>query len=343
MPPEAVVERGVEAMKTYLRDVLKAPEEVISLRLLKVVLVGSESVGKTSLVQTIDAETGSRTEENTDISSTVGIELRRRELNGTTVEFYDCAGQVDYYGMHQTFLTRRALFLLVWDVTKFDGLTGNDLTKAVNKSITPWLHTLHFRAPGATVMLVANKCDKELDSYVETTRIVEKAARKSMMDWRHGVKGVNLLDGVSRVSCKSYGGIDTLVERVLEQGSTSIQVPPAWELALKVVDALRDGYKPLQAARKHLKLADAGTTRIPVNMVIDNIVTKSNLVKLWENVVGQVSPALQELGQMAAVSSWETALDGALWISEFAGQILLIDGGELIFLDVTWLSKVLSP
>ena len=47
MPPEAVVERGVEAMKTYLRDVLKAPEEVISLRLLKVVLVGSESVGKT--------------------------------------------------------------------------------------------------------------------------------------------------------------------------------------------------------------------------------------------------------------------------------------------------------
>ena len=186
--------------------------------------------------------------------------------------------------------------------------------QAVNKSITPWLHTLHFRAPGATVMLVANKCDKELDSYVETTRIVEKAARKSMMDWRHGVKGVNLLDGVSRVSCKSYGGIDTLVERVLEQGSTSIQVPPAWELALKVVDALRDGYKPLQAARKHLKLADAGTTRIPVNMVIDNIVTKSNLVKLWENVVGQVSPALQELGQMAAVSSWETALDGALWI-----------------------------
>ena len=82
-----------------------------------------------SLVETIDAGIGSRTEENAGISSTVGIELRRRELSGTTVEFYDCAGQVDYYGMHQTFLTQRALFLLVWDVTKFDGLTGNDLTK----------------------------------------------------------------------------------------------------------------------------------------------------------------------------------------------------------------------
>ncbi|CAN0387308.1 unnamed protein product, partial [Ascophyllum nodosum] len=137
--------------------------------------------------------------------------------------------------MHQTFLTRRALFLLVWDVTKFDGLTGNDLTKAVDKSVTTWLRTLHLRAPGATVMLVANKCDEELYLFAEMAGRVEKAARKAMMDWQHDVKGVNLLEGVSHVSCKSYGGIETLVERVLEQGSTSIQVPPAWELALKVV------------------------------------------------------------------------------------------------------------
>ncbi|CAN0193906.1 unnamed protein product, partial [Scytosiphon promiscuus] len=47
-----------------------------------------------------------------------GIELHRHQIKGTTVEFYDCAGQVDYCGMHQTFLTRRALYLLVWDVQK---------------------------------------------------------------------------------------------------------------------------------------------------------------------------------------------------------------------------------
>ena len=46
MPPEAVVERGLEDTKTFLRDVLEA-EKVTSLHLLKVVLVGSESVGKT--------------------------------------------------------------------------------------------------------------------------------------------------------------------------------------------------------------------------------------------------------------------------------------------------------
>ena len=46
MPPEAVVERGLEDTKTFLQDVQKA-KKVTSLNLLKVVLVGSESVGKT--------------------------------------------------------------------------------------------------------------------------------------------------------------------------------------------------------------------------------------------------------------------------------------------------------
>ena len=50
MPPEAVVEQGLRAMKTYLGDVQNAIEnggQVESLHLLKVVLVGSPSAGKT--------------------------------------------------------------------------------------------------------------------------------------------------------------------------------------------------------------------------------------------------------------------------------------------------------
>ena len=50
MPPEAVVEQGLEAIKTYLGDVQNAMEnggQVRSLQLLKVVLVGSPSAGKT--------------------------------------------------------------------------------------------------------------------------------------------------------------------------------------------------------------------------------------------------------------------------------------------------------
>ena len=68
--------------------------------------------------------------------STVGIELFRHRLRDIRVEFYDCAGQLDYAGMHQTFLSRRALYLLVWDAKKCQGRSGNALD-AVSASQVP--------------------------------------------------------------------------------------------------------------------------------------------------------------------------------------------------------------
>lgn len=59
-------------------------------------------------------------------ASTVGIELHTCVLENTQVEFYDCAGQLDYAGMHQIFLSRRALYLLVWDVTTCQDLSENN-------------------------------------------------------------------------------------------------------------------------------------------------------------------------------------------------------------------------
>ena len=50
MSPEAVVEQGLNAIKTFLEDVLEAianGAQVRSLQFLKVVLVGSASAGKT--------------------------------------------------------------------------------------------------------------------------------------------------------------------------------------------------------------------------------------------------------------------------------------------------------
>lgn len=73
-------------------------------------------------MQSIVARHGSPTQGTPAQASTVGIELLRDKLRDITVEFYDCAGQVDYAGMHQTFLTRRALYLLVVDIKKYRDL-----------------------------------------------------------------------------------------------------------------------------------------------------------------------------------------------------------------------------
>lgn len=73
-----------------------------------------------SLMQSIMEGRGFPTTGPPAEASTVGMELRAHRLqDGTKVEFFDCAGQVDYAGMHQTFLSRRALYLLVVDITKY--------------------------------------------------------------------------------------------------------------------------------------------------------------------------------------------------------------------------------
>ena len=184
-----------------------------------------------------------------------------------------------------------------------------------------WLYTLHLRAPGATVIMVANKCDRSLAAFAETTGRIEKLVNRLLNEWqsrrssnrRKGgdVTEVRLLDGVSRTSCVDYGGIDKLVERISEESATSIQVPPAWDLALKVLDALRAGDDPLRAARAHLRLKETQETN---ENVINTFTTKNRLLKLWEDIVRQVSEELQIAEDMTAVSNWENALNGALWI-----------------------------
>lgn len=41
------------------------------------------------------------------------------DTEAMAVEFFDCAGHVDYAGMNQTFLARRALYLVVVDIKKY--------------------------------------------------------------------------------------------------------------------------------------------------------------------------------------------------------------------------------
>lgn len=72
-----------------------------------------------SLINSIINGHPAPTEGKPEEATTVGIDVQSHDLENTTVEFYDCAGQLDYYGMHQIFLSKRALYLLVWDVSTY--------------------------------------------------------------------------------------------------------------------------------------------------------------------------------------------------------------------------------
>lgn len=137
---------------------------------------------------------------------------------------------------------------------------------------------------------------------------------------------LSFLPGRNLISCQDYAGISELVRRISDFGSTSIEVPPSWDLALSVINALRNDRAPLSAASDHLGLSEMPPDTGIKGTWTHTFVTKQELSREWQNLVSWVKPKLEarvrtreeaetsDRGELAALSSPENALEGALWI-----------------------------
>lgn len=189
--------------------------------------------------------------------------------------------------------------------------------------VMSWLYALHLRSPDSTVMLVANKCDGPVGDFSETVEAVVKRAQELLATWQDN-RGfpdrtdrrpttLNLLPQASLVSCFNGFGLSDLIDRVAGEGGTSISVPPAWDLALAVVDALRDKKAPLGVVREHLKL---NSVQGSVGSMSSLYMPKAALHQLWESTLQPLreSGELRSPAQLVAVTNTDSALEGALWI-----------------------------
>lgn len=188
-----------------------------------------------------------------------------------------------------------------------------------------WLYALHLRAPDSTVILVANKCDGPVKDFSETVETVTDRAGELLQDWKdsRGIHGqcpsrsttLTLLPGTSSVSCVDGSGLSDLVDRVASQGGTSFRVPPAWDLALVVLDALRDNKAPLGVAREHLQLSP-GAQNGAGNMTSNLFIPRKDLIRQWQSVLGKLerSGELRSEEQRAVFKNPDGALKGSLQI-----------------------------
>eukprot|EP00752_Nemacystus_decipiens_P011696 g10379.t2 len=133
-PPEAIVMGGTLAVRRYFEDIFRGGATAVT-RPLKVVIIGKETVGKTSLRRSIKAGKPCVTGEG-GVDSTVHVDVEDHELDGHPIRLFDCAGQVVYYGLLQLFLTPRAVYLLVWDAAEASKM---DLLNLEELAIAPWL------------------------------------------------------------------------------------------------------------------------------------------------------------------------------------------------------------
>jgi len=120
-PPTSVWSRGISNVRNFFKDMRESGiEKNVDLRVL---VLGLSEAGKTSLINGLiqqDVRALTRVGDRT-----VGIEQRtwvmdRSETYPANLLIYDFAGQEEYYITHHLFLGSKALYILAFDLSKYN-------------------------------------------------------------------------------------------------------------------------------------------------------------------------------------------------------------------------------
>lgn len=147
IPPELRNQSAQEIIRYVLAMQGDAPREHFNES--KMIIVGQAQVGKSSLLERLIHDTYS------DKPSTEGIRIEPWifEYKGEEyrLNLWDFGGQEIYHATHQFFLTRRSLYILVWDALSEDEYGRIDY----------WLRTIQSFADDSPILIVVNKCDQD--------------------------------------------------------------------------------------------------------------------------------------------------------------------------------------
>ena len=146
-PPPSICENSATCI-SYLQSQFLRQNKYYRMKLM---LVGKESVGKTTMVACLQ-------DKQHPGGSTVGVDIgkwsyRPKFTLKPTFFFsvWDFAGQEEYYATHQVFLSKRSLYLAVWNVE--EGRKGI-------AELKPWLNNIILRAPESRIIIIATHLDR---------------------------------------------------------------------------------------------------------------------------------------------------------------------------------------
>ena len=144
-PPPEVVEKGVEAIKDYFRQL--AAEGTDYLYEAKLLILGEGGAGKTTLAKKIENPDYQLQEDET---STEGIDVTEWRFpmdNGQEfrINIWDFGGQELYHATHQFFLTKRSLYALVADTRRDD------------TDFNYWLNVVELLSGDSPLLIVKNE------------------------------------------------------------------------------------------------------------------------------------------------------------------------------------------
>ncbi|MEK7397950.1 MAG: COR domain-containing protein, partial [Candidatus Poribacteria bacterium] len=147
-PPIEVAKQGLEAITDYFIQIQKY--ETVQLFEAKLLIVGQGDVGKTCLMNRLISDRNDKS-----VQTTKGIDINQwiiktKQTETFRINFWDFGGQAIYHATHQFFLTKRSLYLFVWEAR-----TDADLL-----SFDYWLNTIKVLSDSSPVIVIQNKIDE---------------------------------------------------------------------------------------------------------------------------------------------------------------------------------------
>lgn len=151
MPPLEICAHGLPAMRNYY-EAIQSNQDIVTINHAKVLFLGDAGVGKTSLIKKITHNLNIPL--NYDEPVTKGIERKSisfEQLNKKTynADLWDFGGQNVYHHTHQFFLSKRSVYVLVWDCRQTNSTT----------SVYYWLDLIKLYGKNSPVILVQNRKD----------------------------------------------------------------------------------------------------------------------------------------------------------------------------------------
>jgi internalin A len=190
-PPIEIAVQGKEAVKNYFKEIEKESVRLLESKLL---IVGAGAVGKTTLMRKLkdnDFEVEEGKEATTHGINIVPWKLhcdfQKAEPADVNIHFWDFGGQEIYHATHQFFLTKRSLYLLVWEARSDE-----------DKDLDYWFNVIKLLSENSPVIVVMNKLDirpKNLDEAIFKERF------RNIVNF-------------FRVSCVTGEGIKELTEQI---------------------------------------------------------------------------------------------------------------------------------
>ncbi|MCX6583554.1 MAG: GTP-binding protein [Candidatus Aminicenantes bacterium] len=155
-PPVEIVKKGKATIENYFAEIQQASVLFLESKLL---LVGSGDVGKTTLMNKLKDKDFLVVEGKQ--GTTRGIDIQPWQLScpfsegqarDVKIHFWDFGGQDILHVTHQFFLTKRSLYLFVWDPRK----------EEETRSFDYWLNAVKLFGAGSPLIMVMNKADQRI-------------------------------------------------------------------------------------------------------------------------------------------------------------------------------------